>query len=206
MRLDYMTFNATWKGVPPVKFRVLVIASLALVIWAALPSFAVPCVTPFNPSVDSDALAVCSPTGTLYDYVSVTKASEDPNAFYVLTVAAPDVNLYGFATTFCEFATPCGPNLPQQAYSDVFGVGTLDFVHYSIGFASGDKNGSPYGGDPNFKYLREPNGWYPATTYLDPSLSSLGYTAWFISSSVPEPSSMLLLGSGIALLAKKLRK
>ena len=186
------------------KFRAWVIAFLTLVIWA-LPSLAIPCATPFNPSVDSDALAVCSPNGTLYDYVSVTEASEDPNAVYTLTIAAPDVNQYGFATVFCEYGTPCGPGLQQQYYSDVVGVVTLDGVNYSVGFASGDKAGTPYAGDPNFFYVPEPNGWYPATMYLDPALQAQGYSAWFISS-VPEPGSMLLLGSGLTLLAKKLLK
>ena len=182
------------------KLRALLIA--CLLVWA-LPSFAIPCATPFNPLVDSDALAVCAPNGTLYDYVSVTEANEDPNMIYTLTVAAPDPAQQGFATTFCEFATPYGPGLPQIYYSDIFGVAVVNSVQY-VAFSSDAEAGTSYG-TQGFYFIPEPNGWYPATMYLDSALQAQGYTAWFISS-VPEPTTMLLLGSGIGLLARKLRK
>jgi len=182
------------------KFRLALIS--CLLVWA-LPSFAIPCLTPFNPLVDSDALAVCAPNGGLYDYVSVTEANENANTIYTLTLAGPDLNQFGFATTFCEFAAPCGPALPQIYYSDIFGVASTNGGYY-LGFSSDNEAGTPYGSE-GYYFIPEPNGWYPATVYLDPALQAQGYTAWFISS-VPEPTTMLLIGSGIALLAKKLRK
>lgn len=182
------------------KFRIVLIACLLL--WA-LPSFAIPCLTPFNFPVDSDALAVCAPNGTLYDYVSVTEANENANTIYTLTIA-PDPTQFGFATTFCEFVTPCGPGLPARYYSDIFGVASVNGTLF-VGFSSDvDPNGTPYGSQGHY-FIPEPNGWYPATMYLDPALQAQGYTAWF-TSPVPEPTTMLLLGSGIGLLARKLRK
>jgi PEP-CTERM motif len=180
---------------------------VCLMVWA-LPSLGqiwhTPCPTPFNPSVDSDALAVCAPNGTLYDYVSVTEANEDPNAVYILSVAAPDPNQFGFATTFCEFATPCGPGLPQIYYSDIFGVANVNGALY-VGFSSDAEAGTPYGSQGFYFVGPEPNGWYNATIYLDPSLQAAGYSAWFISQT-PEPTTMLLIGSGIGMLARRLRK
>jgi len=159
--------------------------------------------TPFNPLVDSDALAVCAPNGTLYDYVSVTEANEDPNAVYLLPITAADPNQWGFATTFCELSSPCGPGLPQQYYSDIVGVyGNGQTL--SVAFASDAESGSPFAAQGHY-FIPEPNGWYDVTYNIDPILQAQGYTAWFISS-VPEPTTMLLLGSGIGLLARRLRK
>jgi PEP-CTERM motif-containing protein len=185
---------------------------VCLVVWA-LPSFGQtlwypPCPTPFNPAVDSDAMAVCAPNGTLYDYLSVTEANENPGTIYTLATP-PDPTQWGFATTLCEFAppAPCGPGLPQQYYSDIFGVAS-NGVNYYLAFSSDGENGSPFGGQ-GFYYWQapygEPAGWLSATMYLDPTLQAQGYTAWFISQT-PEPTTLLLIGSGISLLAAKLRK
>jgi len=150
----------------------------------------------------SDVLIVCTPTGQLSDWVGVTEVNEDPNAIYTLATP-PDPTQFGNATTFCEFSSPCGPGLPQQYYSDIFGVASVNGVLY-MAFSSDAEGGSPYGIQGAI-FLPEPNGFYNATMYLDPTLQSLGYTAWF-QSSVPEPASLLLIGSGIGLLARKLRK
>jgi hypothetical protein len=181
------------------RFRALSI--LGLLGWA-LPSLAgtLPCQTPFNPAVDSDALAVCDPGGKLYDYVSVTEANEDPSVIYRLTIAAPDSSQYGFATTFCEFAAPapCGPGLSQEYYSDIVGVAS-DGSNYFLGFSSDAESGTPYGSQGYYFIQPEPIGWYNVTMYLDPGLRASGFTAWFVSE-VPEPGSVVLLVTGIAML------
>jgi hypothetical protein len=188
------------------KLRALLIA--CLLAWA-LPSFAgIPtpnCATPFNPVVESDAFAVCAPDGSLFAYTSVFESNEDPNAIYVVGGVAPNAAAFGFATTFCEAGYfPCGPNSPQAAFSDIYGVANAN-GQLVVGFSSdGDPGGSPYG-NQGFFFIAEPNGWKDATFYIDPALAGQGYTAFFISQT-PEPTTMLLLGSGIGLLARRLRK
>jgi PEP-CTERM motif len=187
------------------KLRALLI--VCLLAWA-LPSLAgsVPNCYPYLPPGTSDALVVCAPNNTVYDFVSVLEANEDPNAIYTLAIAAPDPNQFGFATTFCEFDVPCGPGLLDYYYSDIFGVASVNGALY-LGFSSDGENGTPYGGQ-GFYYVPASQGdwlrWYDATMYLDPALQAQGYTAYF--TSVPEPTTLLLIGSGIGLLARRLRK
>jgi len=53
-------------------------------------SFAIRCSTRFDPLVDSDALAECSPNGDLYGFGSVAEANEGPNMVYILPRAGGD--------------------------------------------------------------------------------------------------------------------
>lgn len=182
------------------RFRALSI--LGLLVWA-LPGLAgsIPCQTPFNPSVDSDAMAVCAPNGTLYDYLSVTEADEVAGFVYTLSVAAPDPAEWDYPTTFCEFDAPepCSTRLPSQDYSDIFGV-VGNGITFNLAFSSDDECGLVVG-NGGYYFVREPMGWYEATMYLAPSLRTAGYSAWFISDSgVPEPSSVVLLLTGVAML------
>lgn len=177
-----------------------ILASVVLLL-GVLPLAAQPLPCQLGWNQYSDVFIVCTPTGQLSDWVGVAETNEDPNAIYTL-VTPPDPAQFGNATTFCEFSAPCGPGLAQQYYSDIFGVASVNGVLY-MGFSSDAERGSPYGNQGAI-YLLEPNGFYNATMYLDPTLQALGYTAWF-QSSVPEPASLLLIGSGIGLLARKLR-
>jgi len=151
----------------------------------------------------SDALVVCDANGNVYDSVTATEAQElGGNSVFVLTVAGPDPNQQGNATTLCVFAAPCGPGLTPNYYSDIFGVYNGTY----LAFSSDDETGNAFG-EQGAIFLPEHAGWYDATMYLDPHLVAQGYTAWFMSDAdVPEPGSLLLIGSGIALLARKLRK
>jgi hypothetical protein len=111
---------------------------------------------------------------------------------------------FGNATTLCEFAGNCGPGLPPSAYSDIFGVSTEGNGNFFFSFNSDDETGSAFGSQGAI-FLPEHGGWYNATMYLDPILVNAGDTAWFMSDT-PEPTSLLLIGSGVVLLARKLRK
>ena len=192
------------------KFRALLIG--CLLVWA-LPMLAAtmpPC--PVSLPVGwSDSMVVCNGPITVEQY-PITELDEyqNPDAIYTLT-SAPDLSQFGHATVFCEYAGTCGPGLPQMYYSDIFGVAFTNGGYY-LAYSSDWADGTPYAGSSAFIYVAgtcgehagEWCGWYDATMYLDPALQAQGYTAWFIST--PEPTTMLLLGSGIGLLARKLRK
>jgi hypothetical protein len=192
------------------KVKLLLLALGGCVLLGALPKLAaedIPC--NYSLGSNSDAMVVCSPTGSVYDSVAVSEANEDSTAIYSLSIAGPDPAQFGFATTLCESVDPCGPGLDPQYYSDIFGV-SFDGANLVLSFSSGDEFGSPYGFE-GFFFIPEPDGWVNATSYLDPTLVANGYTAWFISSppepsSVPEPSSLILLGSGLTGFAVVIRR
>lgn len=180
-----------------------VLAAAAL-LFSVMPLAAQPLACQLGWSQYSDVFVVCTPTGQLSDWMGTTDVNEDPAAIYTLATP-PDPGQFGNATTFCELTTSCGPGLPQLRYSDIFGVATVDGTLYLAFSSDGEGTGTPYGGQGTI-YVPEPNGWYNATMYLDPTLQSIGYTAWFTSDPVPEPTTLLLIGSGIGLLATRLRK
>ncbi len=155
----------------------------------------------------SDALVVCDANGFLFDFATATEAQElGGNAVFVLNAARPDGTQQGNATTLCVFAAPCGPGLAPGYYSDIFGVYTDANGNQFLAFSSDDEIGCNFCSQGAI-YLPEHGGWYNATMYLDPVLVNVGFTAWFTSdANTPEPGTFLLIGSGVGLLARKLRK
>ncbi len=181
-----------------------VLAAVALVL-CVMPATAQPaCLQGWDQY--SDALVVCDANGFLFDFVTATEAQEaGGGAVFLLNAARPDPAQFGNATTLCEFAGPCDNSLPPSAYSDIFGVYQDANGALFLAFSSDDETGLAFGSQGAI-YLTEHPGWYNATMYLDPVLVGAGFSAWFQSEPVPEPGTLLLIGSGIGLLARKLRK
>jgi|SRR5271166_5552089 len=186
------------------KFRVALITCLLV---CTLPALAIPCNLYWPNLIISDAVVWCSSDGYNFDMFYVTEFSET-NRGYELPFP-PNPDMFGLATVFCEPDNPygCGPGLPQQAYSDIFG---LACAGRCVSFLSDVGNGQHVGFGPDFIYVYESQSPYDVTKYFDPRYVT---SVWFFTegpntfsdTETPEPGTMLLWGSGLALLARKLR-
>jgi len=188
-----------------VKLR-YVLAAIVLAL-CVLPAAALPCLSGW--SQYSDAMVVCDPNGNVFDFAVATEAQEiGGTSVFLLLVAGPNPAQFGNATTLCEPGIPaCGAGLPATSYSDIYGVYANGNGQFFLAFNSDDEtSGAAFGGEGAIFGFEVPGTWENATNYLDPALVAQGYTAWFMSDGVPEPASILLIGSGVALIARKLRK
>ncbi len=130
---------------------------------------------------------------------------EDPNSIYYLNdVTLADPNMFGYATTLCEYGWPC--DATQGYYSDIFGVFAIDGNYY-LGVNS-DSEGSPaaFGSEGFFFWPECPRCGYDATFYLHPSLRAAGYTAWLVTEFTPEPGTLMLLGAGLLGIATSIKR
>lgn len=184
------------------KFKFLTL--LTAVLFAALPSFS---------QTNSDTLTVYSPNGNVYSQVSAAEGTEGngQTLFFIGDFTLADPAQFGNATTLCE-SMPCNPNSDPSQFSDIFGVARVtingqDF--FFLSFTSDGENGTAFG-NAGAHFLLEANGGpFDATMYLNPRYRNQGYTATFTSdneSTVPEPSSLLMVGSGILGVAAVARR
>jgi hypothetical protein len=188
--------------------------------------------TVYDPSFDvvyqaKQAVATVNPTNIyeLFPETSITVASTS----YLL----PNVTIFSGGALEFPNALPtavyaAGGNPITGPWDAIFGLvydpNTQNFAGNSINYFLGFSAGPPGTGTPNAPdgagtYAEEGTnptgygvGFFGATQYLNPSLQSLGYTAYFFDgAAVPEPSSLtLMLVGGGALLSlgglRRLRK
>jgi hypothetical protein len=195
--------NTLLKGVP--------LLLLTCVIFAAVPGMA---------DAISDVLIVYNPAG---DPVQILTASESQeggggNIFFIGVASLADPAQFGHPTTLCEPGTsPCDATTPFTSLSDIVGViqATIGGHTFSfIGFTSDAENGLLPGVEGAFggfgsSFIAEQantNQVIDVTYLLNPTLSSHGWTATFESEFVPEPGTMVLVGSGLIGLAGLIRK
>lgn len=152
------------------------------------------------PTTVSDSLTVFDPTGAIFAQVIVTEANEDPNQTYFINIPnLIDPNQFGNPTSLIE---------TNGQHSDIFGVANTNGGLF-LGFNSDSETvPAPFGPGPIV--LNEPPGGITvsATQYLNPALQEQGFTAQFFSDGdkVPEPATLLLVGTGLAGIAVRRRK
>ena len=155
----------------------------------------------------SDYLWVFDQNHDLMYRTFVTKEQEEINGantiYYLEVPGIADPNQWGNYTSVLKW-----PNYDRM--SDAFGVlyRDPDYLLFFLSDTSTQECPYPLGPNSVNEYLLPSGRWggkWDITMYLDPDLQSRGWTATFESglplSSVPEPTTFLLLGSGVGLLA-----
>ena len=175
---------------------------LSCLVFAAVPSRA---------DAISDILIVRNPAGNISQMLSATESQEGNggNLFFIGVNGLADPAGFGNATTLCEPGTsPCDASTPFTSLSDIVGVlqatiGGQNF--FFLGFTSDGENGIVPGTEAAFgglgtNFITEvanTNQVIDVTYLLDPSHRGAGWTATFQSEFTPEPTTMVLLGTGL---------
>ena len=179
--------------------KALPLALLACVVFATVPSFA---------SAISDTLTVLDKNGNIVAQVVALEGQEGTLGanIFALPPGYAKISQFGNATVLCE-NLPCNANSPLSNFSDIVGIVNPGKGGLRFGFASDDENGLIYGPQGAIFLLEIPNHAYDVTMYLDPGRVRQGDTAWFVSDGdVPEPGTLVLLGSGLIGLAGYVRR
>ncbi len=141
------------------------------------------------PQKFSDSLRVWNGQGELVARVGITEEEEENNPEAIPFINIPglvDPSQFGNATTLIE----------SGRFSDIFGVAFISDGFFLAFNSDTEAAGAPFG-DQGVIFLPEGNGIFDATMYLNPRLQDAEWRAEFRSDPVPEPSTMLLLGSGL---------